>query len=189
MKSYHKLLWFGALVLLMGCVPSLHPFYTDKDLLFQPALVGNWMDTENPNNTWDFVKSNDTSYIITYTEDSTPGKFDGHFFKLGNQLYLDIYPQEIPKEIADQMNGYYKMHLIPTHTLLKITLSGDTMLMAAMDPDVFKKMSEAKTLTVKHEQDKDNNVILTASPLELQNFVKKNTKEIFGKPGVLVRKK
>src|SRR5208283_330075 len=112
MKSYHKLLGFLALIFLLGCVPSLHPFYTGKDLLFQPALVGNWADQDNSKNTWDFVKSSDTSYTITYTEDSTPGKFDGHLFKLGNQLYLDMYPQDMPKEIADKLNGYYKMHLI-----------------------------------------------------------------------------
>lgn len=189
MKNFHKLLWFGCLILLLGCVPSLHSFYNDKDLIFEPQLVGVWVDSENKNQTWDFQKSNDTSYNVTYTEDSVPGDFSCHLFKIGKLTYLDIYPKEMPQDIADKMNGFYKLHLIPVHTLAWLSLDGDTLQMRFMDPDILKKMNENHALTVKHEQDKDENIILTASTLELQSFVKKHSKEIFAKPGVLVRKK
>lgn len=189
MKNFHKLLWFGGLILLLGCVPSLHQFYNDKDLIFEQRLVGVWVDSENKNQTWDFQKSNDTSYNVTYTEDSVPGDFSCHLFKIGKLTYLDIYPKDMPQDVADKMNGFYKMHLISTHTLMKVTWSGDNLELATMDPDVFKKMNENHVLTVKHEQDKDGNIILTASTIELQSFVKKHSKEIFAKPGVLVRKK
>jgi len=46
-----KLLFYSLAALLGGCVPvmSLHPLYTEKDVLFEEKLLGRWVD--GPNNT------------------------------------------------------------------------------------------------------------------------------------------
>lgn len=46
-----KLLFYSLAAILGGCVPvmSLHPLYTEKDVLFEEKLLGSWVD--GPNNT------------------------------------------------------------------------------------------------------------------------------------------
>ena len=42
MKTLISLLTLTVLLTLEGCVPSLQPFYTDKDVAFDPTLLGTW---------------------------------------------------------------------------------------------------------------------------------------------------
>ena len=35
-------------VLLAGCVTTLNPIYTDQDIIFDPAVLGDWHDSETP---------------------------------------------------------------------------------------------------------------------------------------------
>ena len=51
----------GIALLLTGCVPSLHPLYTDADLIFEPQLIGLWAVDEN-DETWRFEKDTDKGY-------------------------------------------------------------------------------------------------------------------------------
>jgi hypothetical protein len=45
MRTALKLIPLGAVVFLTGCiVPSLNPFYTDKDVVFERALAGSWLE-------------------------------------------------------------------------------------------------------------------------------------------------
>ena len=41
----------AGLLLLGGCVPSLQPLFTDRDLVFDPGLIGTWKDTDGET-TW-----------------------------------------------------------------------------------------------------------------------------------------
>ncbi len=34
----------GALVLFCSCIPSVNPFYTDKDIIFDNRLLGEWLE-------------------------------------------------------------------------------------------------------------------------------------------------
>ena len=40
-KTPRGLAWLSVVVL-MGCIPSLHPLYTEKDLVFDESLLGEW---------------------------------------------------------------------------------------------------------------------------------------------------
>ncbi|MBI3044618.1 MAG: hypothetical protein HYY78_17510 [Betaproteobacteria bacterium] len=50
---------------LAGCVFSLHPLYTDEDVVFDPALIGAWVQG-NAGNTWEFGKGNRSLQIGDY---------------------------------------------------------------------------------------------------------------------------
>lgn len=66
----NKCFWLiGAVVLvaLVGCVPSLHPLYTDGDLVFNPALVGEWSEKDSEER-WIFTKSGEKEYRLVYAE-------------------------------------------------------------------------------------------------------------------------
>ena len=41
---------------LAGCAPSLYPVYTEKDLVFEPALVGTWSTDDPKDGTWSVEK-------------------------------------------------------------------------------------------------------------------------------------
>ena len=41
--GFTALLLAGA-ALLVGCIPTLHPLYTEQDLAFDPGLVGRWAE-------------------------------------------------------------------------------------------------------------------------------------------------
>jgi len=55
MTSLIKVLVGTLLLILGGCVPSLHPFYVDKDVAFDPSVLGTWSDKESKE-TWEFTK-------------------------------------------------------------------------------------------------------------------------------------
>ncbi len=58
-----------AALLLGGCVvTSIYPYYTPKDLAFEPALLGDWQSTEpnaNTNEFWQFEKLEGQAYKLT----------------------------------------------------------------------------------------------------------------------------
>ncbi|MCK5270910.1 MAG: hypothetical protein KAJ46_09000, partial [Sedimentisphaerales bacterium] len=56
-----------ALLSFVGCVPSLHSLYTDKDVIFNPNLVGLWAE-ENAPESWCFTKYDEKSYRLVYTD-------------------------------------------------------------------------------------------------------------------------
>jgi hypothetical protein len=154
-------LWLAVLV--VGCVPSLHPLYTEEDLVYDPALVGTWA-VEESKDTWTFRKAGDKAYDLIYTERGVPARFDAHLVRVGEVLFLDTYPGE-----PDIKNGFYLIHLVPAHTFSRIGIEGDVLRYAMLDLDWLKKMIAEKETDIGHEE-VDGGILLTASPKELQEF-------------------
>ena len=187
MRVAKMLVAVGISVLMLGCVPSLHPLYTEKDVTFEPALVGVWGEKDKTD-TWTFKKSGENAYELIITEEGVPGKFEAHLVRLGELLFLDLYPEE-----PDIKHKFYKAHLIPVHTFLRIWVDKDkdVVRLALMKPDWLKEMIDQKKVTVKHERlgdEADSPIMLTASTKELQEFVVKYVGEAFGDPAELNRR-
>ena len=80
---------------ILGCVPSIHSFYTDKELTFDSTLLGTWVSKDG-NESYVFTRSGDQGYsLMAYSKDSVPATFDAHLFKLENMLYIDTYPEKL----------------------------------------------------------------------------------------------
>jgi hypothetical protein len=163
-------------VLIASCVQSLHPLYTDKDLIFEPAIVGTW-ESEG-GNLWIFLKSGEKSYELVYQEKETPARFQAHLVKLGQYQFLDLYPTSL-----DLKNDLQQAHILYTHTFFRVWLDHDTLRLAILEHDWLKKMLDEKKVTIKHEV-VDKRVVLTASTKDLQKFVMKyaNDPGAFPKP-------
>ena len=166
MRSIKILILLGLVIYLTGCVPSLHPLFTDKDLVFDPALVGTWVD-EDGKNIWEFQKSRENAYELVYTENEEPAKFQAHLVKLGDFLFLDIFPEE-----PGMKNGLYKGLLIPAHGFSRIWIEGGLVRLAYLDPDWLKDMIDKKKVKIGHDWI-DQSLILTASTRDLQKFALK----------------
>ena len=122
------MLLFLAIFLLQGClVKSLHPFFTERDIIFKKELLGNWTDKDSA--AWEirqhmrtigFLKPQvpDKSYDITLTDNKGSSHFVANLFRLQDQLYLDFYPTEISCQ-----NDLAEFNLVATHSLAKVVRS------------------------------------------------------------------
>lgn len=158
----------GLIILFSSCVPSLYPLYTDKDLIFEPSLLGRWdLKNKEAGITWSFHKSKDRKYklIIDYIENDSTSQFEVHLVKIGKYLFLDLYPIK-----SEKNRGFYNSHFIPVHTFSKIMLDKDILTIEMLNPAVMERMIIDKKINISHER-LDKEIILTASTKELQRFV------------------
>ncbi len=171
----------GAALIFTGCAPSLHPFFTEENIVFNDALLGTWISDSG--NKCVFTKSGENHYELLYI-DEAPARFEARLIKLGGETFLDLYPQ-----IPDKENGLYLAHLVPAHTLARVTIGEDSISIALMDGDWLGKLRERNDLNLAHERLADGAIVLTAPTRELQAFVLSNAKreETFGDAEVFRR--
>ncbi len=194
-----KALFYMLAALLGGCVPvmSLHPLYTEKDVVFEEKLLGRWVDDPNsPETTWEFnrIEEPNNAYNLVFSdEEGKKGSFAAHLVRLQNRLFLDVYPSEPPREMEDPNKSelpYNSFFLIPAHTFIKIDFIGRKLKMCLTNDEEMKKLLNEEPNAVKHTFIEDK-PILTAPTKELQNFVLKyaEDKRVFKSEIVLGRKK
>jgi hypothetical protein len=193
LKSIFGLLATG---LLLGCVPSLNPLYTDKDVVFDPALVGSWTG-ENAKETWSFQKSGEKAYKLTQTDaEGHTALFEVHLVQLQDYRFLDLYVLELGEPNKEsKINSYAGCALIPGHMFLKVTRIEPTLQMACMDPDWLRDFLQKNPNALRHKKiasgdQNDERIVLTAETKDLQSFILKHIKDekIFGDPGEFKKK-
>lgn len=177
----------AALVLLAGCVvTSIYPYYTAKDLTFDPALLGTWSDPDKTNadaETWTFEQLGAQTYKWTVCEADKTNLFDAHLFTLGGARFLDALPRE-----RHEYNT-------PAHILLRVTRLQPQLELEVLDYDWLAKQIEANPKSLRHivvpkeagDADGDGLITLTADTAELQKFVRKhlNTTKAWAEPMVM----
>ena len=200
----HSLRIFTILVMvsMSGClVSSLHPFFKQKDKIFDPALVGAWIDgdsciwTITPDTFREILwgeNKTDSIHHVTYTE-SSPGKekMDGTYnityyedqdskaeltatlFLLNGVSYVDFVPDPDGDHSSSDLTAW---HHIPVHTLARVQYNKDSILLYWFADEWLMELFEQNRIRIKHETiealDYDRHV-LTASTDELQKFIKK----------------
>jgi hypothetical protein len=192
MKNLPRFISLVFCLVLSGCiVTSLQPLYTDKDLIFEPALAGAWTeekpadDKTTTKESWAFTKAGEKEYKFVYTDkDGKAGEFSAHLLKIGGTLFLDLFPDD-PK-LAQ--NDYYKMHLLPAHSFVRISQIEPVLKMSLLDEGWLKKFLKTNPDAISYEQIPDM-VVLTAKPKALQRFLKGHlkTKGAFAEETVLKR--
>ncbi|MEW6306959.1 MAG: hypothetical protein AB1705_26140, partial [Verrucomicrobiota bacterium] len=108
-----------AACLVAGCIPSLNPLYTEKDTVFDAALVGQWSEKGKETESWTFAKGEGKAYALTIRDEEKSSPFQAHLVQLGEFRFLDIYPDEdglddLPRE------AFFKASLIPGHLVLRV---------------------------------------------------------------------
>ncbi len=154
------------LLCIWGCVPSLHPLYTEADLTFAPELIGTWHD-DQAQDTWQFSKK-EKGYRLTHTGKEGPaGIFQVHLVKVGDHLFLDLYPTGDELEL----NSLVAFHLVPGHTFFHVRQITPTLEMRTINPEHFERFIEKHPDAIAHEIAEDDVIMLTAEPKELQAFL------------------
>jgi hypothetical protein len=154
-------------LLAAGCVPlSLHPLYTEADLVFEPGLLGEWAERDSEE-TWTFTNGNENSYNFSYVdEEGKRGEFVAHLVNVQGNLFLDIRPKEPEEDAAD----IYRWHLLGMHSFLHVRQIHPELQMAVLDPDWLKDFLAKNPEEISYEA-VDDKIILTARPKALQAFL------------------
>jgi len=207
-----KLLFYLLAILLGGCIPvmSLHPLFTEEDLVFEEKLLGTWVDDPNsPKSTWEFKRIVDSSkkewefdlpkkqekaykLILLDNKQGTKGSFFAHVVKLKDQLFLDVYPSQLPSAKMDpnEIWAFNVLFLIPGHSFAIIDSIEPQLKIRWTTDDQLEKLLKEEPNAVKHELVEDR-IILTASTKKLQSFVLKyaDDERVFPAKAVLFHKK
>jgi len=168
-------------VLLGACVPSLHPFFTARDLINDPTLLGRW---EHGDNAWEFSPGEGQALHVTLFEGRPDrrkeGSFVGHLFKLGDHQFLDLVPDKL--ELAATQSELVKAALIPGHLLIRVRAVGAKRQLLWCDPGWVDKLLASNPRALAHRRSGDT-LALTATTPELQAFVLAHLGdgELFGK--------
>jgi hypothetical protein len=103
-------------------VGTVNPLYTDNDLVFDPLLVGVWVDeapTQVTEENWTFKKGAGKSYNLTVTEEhGEKGEFEAHLLKLKDYFFLDLKPSQFGLDATQA--DMTKWALIPGHLILRV---------------------------------------------------------------------
>jgi hypothetical protein len=169
-------------LILSGCIVSLHPLYTEEDIIFEPDLVGQWGDVEGGGEVLEFQKIWNKQYKLVYTDgDGKENRFLAVLLKVKNQMFLDwrpLAPREdlrpVPLEVdlksltEEELNQYrrpldreenlncvtdfYKDHLLPVHTFYHIKQITPTLKLRALNGDVFRRLMQENPEEIRYEE-------------------------------------
>lgn len=168
-----KQITFGLLVavatVLAGCVvTSVFPFYFEKDLVFEPAALGDWGEAgaKSPGDYARVERAGEKSYWVTAFTTSETNRSDAHLFRLKQQLFLDVCPTN------------RSLNYVPVHQLSKVIRIEPTMETAQLNYDWLATLLEKNPKEIRHmvlrerpADEKSSRIVLTADTRELQRFI------------------
>lgn len=183
---------FIVLALVAGCYTlSVHSLYTEDDIVFEPRLIGVWGAPGESDETWEFEQSGDNAYrlvvrnegveelegekyrVVNEIDPVKDGIFEIHLVKLGEYLFMDIYPEE--PEIGNEL---FKAHVIPAHSFARIKITDDNFSLAFFDSQWLENGIEEGRIFIDHTT-RDDIIVLTANTADLQRFILKNIDNAF----------
>ena len=178
------------LIFLSSCLTTLHPIFTEKDLAYDPKLIGTW-NTENEGKKSKVIISNlatensvelpgnisaikQHGYFIIYQDEN--GKVSDQYIaflaRIGKHLYFDYYPAE--KKEDRKLDEFFGIHFVRMHTSYRVEILKDgSFELSQLDGSYVKSLIDEKKIRISHETDADDNTVITASTKELQQYLLK----------------
>lgn len=187
MKTIVTFISLCVLLSVTGCL-SLHPLYTKEDVTFDESLLGMWVN-EAEEETWTFNRKRENESLLEYTDkQGKSGFFVAHLLRLDESVFLNIFPDDSDEKVGailDEINDFYKLHLIGLHSFMRMDITDETVKMAFMNYDAFKKHLEKHPDAISHTY-VDDRIILTAQTPELRAFVQEHLETLFAWDDALV---
>ena len=164
-----KLLVFplGVLLLLSGCiVRSLHPLYTDENVIFDARLIGQWTE-EDSKEIWEFSQQGEQRYkCVVYEEDGEQSILTARLLEIKGKMFLDFFPTE-----SDRQEGvFYQLHILPVHSFAYVKQIEPTLQISFPSSDWLQELLEKNPDAIRHEELGEDDIILSASTEALQTF-------------------
>ena len=181
------------LIFLTSCLNTLHPIFTEKDLAYDPKLIGTW-NTENQGNKGKVIISNlatersielpgnissikQKGYLITYEDKDHEGtkRYIAFLVRIGKHLYFDYFPADKDEQKIDE---FFYAHLIKTHTSYRVDIYKDgSFELSQLAEGYVAKLIDEKKIRISHEIYTGDNILITASTSELQQYLIKYSDE------------
>lgn len=182
---------FVIVVLLAGCIPSVHPLITPEDAISMDEILGFYQDEEESFIAFskDSIRitngifSNDTvqttnTYIMSMGEkpEEMQPLYEVRFARFNHRLFVNFYPLR-------NNDGYGPPDYVPMNTFARVQLQGKNIVLEYSDMDELGKMFQEGKVRLKHEVYRSNEnhhfsrteeILITASTKQLQRFVKQH---------------
>jgi hypothetical protein len=163
----------SVLTLLAGCIVlSVYPFYTPKDLIFDPGLAGRWVKTSSTNEFWQFSDAGGKTYLVTTTDAQSTNGLEAHLFQLKQYQFLDLLTTN-----RDQFQ-------MPVHLIAKAARNDASVSLHFLDYGWLAGLLETNPAVLRHlvvpEKPGDTNdsmLFLTAETKDLQKFLLKHAED------------
>jgi hypothetical protein len=190
MKTRNLITLAAAAVLLCSCIPSVNPFYTDKDVVFDARLLGEWQEKDKSDNpdVWKFEGTTNKTYKLTITEkEGKQGRFNAHLFQLKQEYFLDLIPDDC--NYATNQADLVGASMYPGHLLVRVPQLEPVLKLALFDFGWLGKFIEKNPKALAYHKEGDH-IVLTAGTRDLQRFVLKHLgeDELFAKPDEMIRR-
>jgi len=178
------------LIFLSSCLTTLHPIFTEKDLVYDPRLIGTW-NTENEGKEGKVIINNlatensvdlpgnisaikQQGYFIIYQDKN--GKVTDQYIaflsRIGKHLYFDYFPAD--KKEDRKLDEFFGVHFVRMHTSFRVEILKDgSFELSQLDGSYVKSLIDEKKIRISHETDADDNTVITASTKELQQYLLK----------------
>ena len=190
MKKVSIILGFAfLLIFLSSCLNTLHPIFTENDLAYDPKLIGTW-NTENQVNKGKAIISNlatensvelpgsistikQKGYFITYQDEHGNTKqYIAFLARIGKHLYFDYYPAD--KKEDRKLDEFFGIHFVRMHTSYRVEILNDgSFELSQLDGSYVKSLIDEKKIRISHETDAEDDMTITASTKELQQYLLK----------------
>jgi hypothetical protein len=179
-------------VLIVGCVPSLHGLYKSADdLVFNEQLLGAWSPPKESKETWTFSRlgegdeADPKAYLLTIIDgDGKQALLQARLVKVKDKLFLDLYPHEMELNAG----AWYRIHLVPAHTFMAVRGIGATLDVAIMDRDKLDNLLKDDPKLIAHERPQTDGLVLTAGPEALQTLFTEKYDTLFGETQAFTRR-
>jgi hypothetical protein len=177
---------FSVILCLVGCLTTLHPIFTGKDLVADARLIGDWEkakdktrviyrrpDTKEINNLSAALQA-EASKIYMLDEKDGQGNIKSTSYafmvKLGKYYYMDYYPaSEKERQSADH---FFAAHYTAMHAIFRIQFKNDHSFdIQRLDGGYLEKLIKNKQIRIKHEVMEDGDIFITAPTGELQQYL------------------
>ncbi len=177
----------GVAMTLAGCEPvqSIHPFFKQKEALFDPVLIGSWatkkeegfqmglrLEKTSPNQNEYMV---DISFLDDQPDEGKPKlgtvTFEAYLFEVGKLRFLDFYPTRYAAKWGDHTGRFEAKENVfqtSTHTVYRVRLDEDRLRLAYLDDDYVKEFVRKKDLKVAADIG-GGGILLIAPTQELQS--------------------
>ena len=148
---------------------SIYPYYTTKDVTFDPVLIGTWSDPADTNDikeTWTFERLATASYQLEIRDNTKTNRFAAHLFTLSGSRFLDLLP-------CDRHE-----YATPSHLLLHVIRLEPHLEMQVLNYEWLTKLLEKNPKAMRHVvipksdcSTEGEMLTLTADTAALQKFV------------------
>ena len=158
-----RILVLAAALASSGClVLSLQPVYDAASMVFDEALIGTWVNTEDETSA--IVERGEwRSYKVAYTDRFSTRTFHGNLTRIGAATWLDL------TEVRGRDDGPF---LLPVHGLFRVRVAGDVLSVAPLDYGWFTRAIEQKLAgRPLATLDDRRNVVVSSSTADLRRWL------------------